>query len=135
YCESVRDNLITIDHRDYPSFLYDVEEYDADRIDKGLLRSELLVKAYRHIFTSPSSAERPQGQMSSHCIASIYKLERVTPESIAYVACLLRNSLSSCPGWQVDDGAFLGVPFNKSIINLFTGDTEWAYETLSWWNT
>lgn len=47
----------------------------------------------------------------------------------------MRNALSSCPGWQVDDGAFLGVPFYNSIINLFKDDAEWAYETLCWWNT
>ncbi|KAG1838894.1 hypothetical protein F4604DRAFT_1597725, partial [Suillus subluteus] len=41
----------------WPSFLYKDGQYDATNPTKGFLKGELLVKAVKHIFTSPSSAE------------------------------------------------------------------------------
>lgn len=49
----------------------------------------LSIQCLRHLYASQSSAEARAGVMSNHCIARIYKLERVTPEAIAYVAVLV----------------------------------------------
>ncbi|RDX45590.1 hypothetical protein OH76DRAFT_1444467, partial [Lentinus brumalis] len=91
--------------------------------------------------TSPSSISLPPGTrtMGRGCIAHIYKIRNITPRNIAYAATLWRNVLSSCPGWQQDDGAFKGDAFFERIVNLFEGkedeDKDWAHATLAWWNT
>ncbi len=47
------------------------------------------MQAYRLIFASPSSAARPYGTMSTHCVIKLYQLTEVTPGSLAYVAILV----------------------------------------------
>ncbi|KAG1830809.1 hypothetical protein EV424DRAFT_1343337 [Suillus variegatus] len=45
----------------WPSYLYRDGHYDPKNPKKGLFKGELLVKAVKHIFTSPSSAENTLG--------------------------------------------------------------------------
>ncbi|KZT63853.1 hypothetical protein DAEQUDRAFT_679630, partial [Daedalea quercina L-15889] len=46
---------ITCDN--WPKFVYSLKDYDPDDLEKGLFRGILLVKAFKSIFTSPSSAD------------------------------------------------------------------------------
>ncbi len=103
--------MIIVDHTGFPSFLYWDDDYDPDNLDRGLLRNDEYVKvsmydlvinfalkrataqAYRIIFASPSSASRPHGAMSTHCVAKLYELTEVTPGSLAYVAVLVSFNL------------------------------------------
>ncbi|KAI0369441.1 hypothetical protein BV20DRAFT_365547 [Pilatotrama ljubarskyi] len=142
FCDAVIGMDVKIDHEDYPSFLYsDDEEFDKDAIDVGLLRSGLLIKTVRHVLTSPSSVTKPAGKkgLGRGCISQIYKLDRVAPETIAYVATLVRNLLSSSETWEVKDGDFDGQEFYANIIKLFKGgrsvDEDWVRETLIFWNS
>ncbi|KAI0350552.1 hypothetical protein OH77DRAFT_1572506, partial [Trametes cingulata] len=141
YCDAVMSNMVKVDHEDYPSFLYEEGDFDCDAVDAGLCRGDLLLKAYRHVFTSASSVTRPPGQKSSGrgCISHIYKLENVAPESIAYIATLVRNVLSSSPTWDVKDGDFdCGIFFANTVALFRGGETEqddvWTRDTLAWWN-
>ncbi|KAG1744835.1 hypothetical protein EDB19DRAFT_1826965 [Suillus lakei] len=49
---------LTISRNQWPLFLYAKEAYDPEDPWDGLLRSCLLVNAFRHVFTSPSSMDK-----------------------------------------------------------------------------
>ncbi|KAI9456763.1 hypothetical protein HD554DRAFT_2177919 [Boletus coccyginus] len=45
----------------WPLFLYKSYVYDQKELSKGLFQSDLLIKAFKCIFTSPGSAHRHDG--------------------------------------------------------------------------
>ncbi|KAG1876098.1 hypothetical protein C8R48DRAFT_669300 [Suillus tomentosus] len=94
----------------WPVFLYQGYTADANNLEEGLFKSRLLVQAFKAIFTSPSSAKEVAGdgdganiiennrrakrdisgkRVKTH-VAQIIKMHKVSPWSIAYVACQLR---------------------------------------------
>ncbi|KAI9057375.1 hypothetical protein FKP32DRAFT_1681519 [Trametes sanguinea] len=143
FCDAVLDDTIDIDDSNYPSFLYsDDEEFDPEAIDVGLCVGGLLVKAYRRVFTSASSVNKPPGKrgLGRGCISQIYKLDTVAPGSIAYIATLVRNVLSSCDSWEVNDGHFDGEKFYDRVVALFDTEAEdadlgWISDTIVFWNS
>ncbi|KAI0694637.1 hypothetical protein C8T65DRAFT_584818, partial [Cerioporus squamosus] len=138
--DAVLSGLVKVDHKDNPNFLYPEGGFEAEDLYNGLTEGETLEKVVRAILCSPSSISQPPGQktMGRGCISHIYKLDSISPRTIAYSATLWRNVLSSCSSWQDNDGAFSGPAFFKRIVKLFDGDDDdekdWARETLSWWN-
>ncbi|KIM65853.1 hypothetical protein SCLCIDRAFT_92329, partial [Scleroderma citrinum Foug A] len=155
------DYLVTADC--WPYFLYEDEHYDSDDPMKGLFKNILLVTAFKHMFTSPSSADfvtvphdnEPQASTSapplkrqrgpsdkstrSH-VATIIGMKSVAPRVIAYTAVQLRLALSSCPNWRVVDDHFNFQHFYHHIVAFFEecSDTEADRaeidELLLWWN-
>ncbi|KAG2135064.1 hypothetical protein BD769DRAFT_1352988 [Suillus cothurnatus] len=78
----------------WPMFLYAGYVYDSEDPWKGLLRSEILIFGFKHIFTSPSSVDRePKATRSGN--AYLHGMKTVTKGSLAYVATQVRFSLSS----------------------------------------
>ncbi|KIK13543.1 hypothetical protein PISMIDRAFT_17923 [Pisolithus microcarpus 441] len=78
----------------WPVFLYADYSYDPEDPWNGLLRSGLLVSAYKHIFTSPSSVDHePKATRSRN--AHIHGMRCMTKASIAYVATQARFGLTS----------------------------------------
>jgi hypothetical protein len=96
----------------WPIFLYHGYTYNKDDPWNGLFRSSLLikvstsitfvinspvtdnVKAYKHVFTSPSSVDRePKATRSGN--ARIHGMTQVTTASIAYIATQVRRSCAS----------------------------------------
>ncbi|KAH7920737.1 hypothetical protein BV22DRAFT_1107538 [Leucogyrophana mollusca] len=90
----------------WPTFLYKDFEYDHTDIELGLLRSSLMVKAFKYLFTSPSSARDVEGdgdgadiiassnrrshQTTKKHVAALMGMRNVTPRSIAYTAVQVR---------------------------------------------
>ncbi|KAG1719233.1 hypothetical protein EDB19DRAFT_1919191 [Suillus lakei] len=126
----------------WPAFLYEKYTADQDNLEEGLFKSSLLVQAFKAIFTSPSSAKEVADEgnganiiANNQCvnkdlyshkrvkmhIAQIIKMNKVTPHSIAYVACQLRFTLSSVTLWRSIDGDFDYIPFWQTIVDFF----EW----------
>ncbi|KAN0094961.1 hypothetical protein V8E55_003248 [Tylopilus felleus] len=78
----------------WPVFLYANYSYDPEDPWNGLLRSGLLVSAFKHIFTSPSSVDQePKATRSGN--ACIHGMRSVTKASITYVAIQARFALTS----------------------------------------
>jgi len=158
---SVRNN-IRDGHIDYavttdswPNFCYANFVCDTNDIEKGLWKSTLLVKAFKSIFTSPSSAaedipedsEGPstvkRAKKSSTAtrsnVASLIGLTMVTPRSIAYSAVQLRFALSDANTWRAVDVEFNHIEFYQAIVNYFEvtpGPVGQAHvdDLLAWWN-
>ncbi|KIK46536.1 hypothetical protein CY34DRAFT_75837, partial [Suillus luteus UH-Slu-Lm8-n1] len=79
----------------WPIFLYAQYIYDPDDPWCGLLRSRLLVCAYKHVFTSPSSVEKePKATRSGN--ARLHGMTCVTIASISYIATQVRRTPYIC---------------------------------------
>ncbi|KAG2347683.1 hypothetical protein BDR05DRAFT_875480, partial [Suillus weaverae] len=159
------DDAIRNYHPDYrvtcyswPSYLYKDGRYDPTNPTKGLFKGELLVKAVKHVFTSPSSAEntsgfvstrdfskrqRTTGERRTRCdVAGLLRMNSVQPRAIAYTAVQrtqLRLALSSAGSWRIVDDDFDQEEFYHNIIDFFElcPSREAAKEVenlLLWWN-
>ncbi|KAG2758156.1 hypothetical protein P692DRAFT_201835498 [Suillus brevipes Sb2] len=98
----------------WPVFLYAHYVYDHDDPWSGLLKSRLLVCAYKHVFTSPSSVNRePKATRSGN--ARLHGMNCVTMASIAYIATQT---------------------FYHSLLDLLEDpkESKEVDELLTWWN-
>ncbi|KAG1775700.1 hypothetical protein EV702DRAFT_1180261 [Suillus placidus] len=152
-----RDPDFLITAYSWPTFLYENYTFDSGNIEKGLFHSAILVKAFKHLFTSPSSAKevgdghgadvisasrhRPtESDVIAHShVAHIIGMKTVTSRSIAYTACQLRFSLSNINSWRSVDRDFDYYTFYNNIVDFFDvapGVDAHARikELLKWWN-
>ncbi|KAG2149441.1 hypothetical protein BD769DRAFT_1659001 [Suillus cothurnatus] len=123
----------------FPAFLYEKYTANLDNLEEGLFKGKILMQGYKAVFTSPSSAKNIEGdgdgadviennrrarksvwglKVKKH-VAQIIKMEKVTPRSIAYIACQVRFALSSVMSWQTVDGDFDYIQFWRSIVDFF----------------
>ncbi|KAG1794824.1 uncharacterized protein HD556DRAFT_1236392 [Suillus plorans] len=148
----------------WPSFLYKDGQYDAINPTKGFLKGELLLKAVKHIFTSPTSAEedpetsqpdtstktpsqvhlpkrqRTAGERRTQCdVAGLLQMKSMQPRALAYAAVQLRFALSSAGAWRIIDDDFNHNEFYHNIVDYFelpsSPDAAQDVENLLlWWN-
>ncbi|KAF6744217.1 hypothetical protein DFP72DRAFT_993460 [Ephemerocybe angulata] len=122
----------------WPRFLYKNGEYIEDDPWNGLLRSALLVKGYKHVFTSPSSVYKDgavnKATRSSN--ARRHGMKSVTPASIAYIATQVRFALSSSAAFTRTDATSDSEYFYNLLIELLEDPEEQAevQDLLTWWN-
>lgn len=158
----IRDHLdgYIVTEMSWPAFLYQGYTADANNLEEGLFKSKILVQAFKAIFTSPSSAKEVAGdgdgdganiiennrrakkdisgkKVKTH-VAQIIKMHRVSPRSIAYVACQLRFALSSITSWRSVDGDFDYVQFWCNVVDFFEKAPGRAAQRnadclLKWW--
>ncbi|KAG1880677.1 hypothetical protein C8R48DRAFT_744863 [Suillus tomentosus] len=104
----------------WPIFLYAHQTYDPNDLWCGLLRSRLLVSAYKHIFTN----------------AHLHGMNSVTIASIAYIATQVRFALSSSSVFLRTDTATDSETFYHSLLDLLEDPDESREvdELLAWWN-
>ncbi|KIM55821.1 hypothetical protein SCLCIDRAFT_133886, partial [Scleroderma citrinum Foug A] len=140
----------------WPTFLYENGRYNPNCPSNGLFNSMLLVRAFNHIFTSPTSALKmnvgndetrlplkkrqkyDEWQTCCH-VASLVGMKSVCPRAIAYIAVQLRFALSSCGSWWIIDGEFNYNDFYNNILDFFenaetTGEKKVIQDLLLWWN-
>ncbi|KAG1884204.1 uncharacterized protein F5891DRAFT_971482 [Suillus fuscotomentosus] len=131
----------------WPAFLYCNSKYDPDNPMKGLFKGVLLVRTFKHIFTSPSSAgeiqsdEEELGYQEPSHKQSRTSGERRTQSNIATILgmCSLRFALSSCGAWHIVDDEFNHCQFYIYIVDYFehppTSAAKASVDTLLvWWN-
>ncbi|KAH6907243.1 hypothetical protein BKA70DRAFT_1428213 [Coprinopsis sp. MPI-PUGE-AT-0042] len=119
----------------WPLFLYRDFKFNPDDVWDGLFRSSLLVSAFKHIFTSPSSVDRePRATRSGN--ARIHGMKRVTIPSLAYVATQVRFALSSSPTFSRTDLVTDSERFYGSVIEAFTDPLYYnrVKLLLNWWD-
>ncbi|KZP03182.1 hypothetical protein FIBSPDRAFT_769319, partial [Athelia psychrophila] len=136
----------------WPKFCYADFLYDPENVDTGLWKSAMMVKAFKCVFTSPSStlddneSEEPTQSKKRRTrpstrknVASKIGLTSVTGRSIAYVAVQLRFALSSASSWHPDDSDFSYIDFYEEVLAYFeapVGAIAIAHVVmlLKWWN-
>ncbi|PPQ74690.1 hypothetical protein CVT25_007633, partial [Psilocybe cyanescens] len=101
--------------RDLPNFCWD--EYDPEHIISGMFKSNILVKTFKHIFTSPSSAMKEPGLTHTKSSqAKRNKMKSVTPPSIAYTCVQYRFAISESLDWRQDDRLFKTDKFFYAVL-------------------
>ncbi|OBZ67384.1 hypothetical protein A0H81_12712 [Grifola frondosa] len=109
---------------------------DEDHIDEELCRGDLLVQCYQHVFTGRCTELATLGMPhGARCkgITAMNMMDRVTPQSIAYVAILVHFALSTQSEWSVIDNQFSLKALYYTTLNSFQ-NADWTAETLRWWN-
>ncbi|KAJ3506635.1 hypothetical protein NMY22_g17185 [Coprinellus aureogranulatus] len=120
----------------WPRFLYRHYEYSSEDPWDGLFRSSLLVMAYKHIFTSPSSVYGSPSKATRSSNARIHGMTEVTGPSIAYIATQVRFALSSSAVFSRTDLVTDSEFFYNLIIDLLEDQQEHleVKDLLKWWN-
>ncbi|KAI6146256.1 hypothetical protein BKA82DRAFT_4330403 [Pisolithus tinctorius] len=141
------DYLVTADC--WPYFLYKNKEYDPENLVRGLFKNAMLIQAFKHIFTSPSSADSEtvlddtdlEDQIQAH-VAMLLGMKSICPHAIAYTVVQLSKlhfTLSSCNSWCIVDEDFDYEKFYNNMITFFK-DVHTPQEQveisdlLLWWN-
>ncbi|KAG6906041.1 hypothetical protein DXG01_016191 [Tephrocybe rancida] len=122
----------------WPIFIYAESVFDANDPWKGLLRSNLLVKAFKHVFISPSSADLVDGVVTTKSgNARIHGMSKVTKASIVYIATQVRFALSSASQWSRSDKVTDSENFYTSLLDTLEDPTHnpRVNDLLKWWNT
>ncbi|KAF4620569.1 hypothetical protein D9613_001109 [Agrocybe pediades] len=136
YMAEVLDKTRKIDETEWPCFLYPAGTFFNEKNEfKGLFRGEILVRTYRHIFTSPSSAFDKDVKAGKRSQAELHGITEVEPEGIAYAAVLARQGLVG-HGWKPKDFSFNYRNFYHNIVAMFKREPslKWVVDTLKWWN-
>ncbi|KAI6012367.1 hypothetical protein EDC04DRAFT_2870892 [Pisolithus marmoratus] len=116
-------------------FLYADYTYDPEDPWNGLLHSGLLVSAYKHIFTSPSSVD--QELKATHSgNACIHGMCCMTKASITYVTTQTHFSLTSAQVFSCTDLITDSEQFYLSIMELLDDPDESneVDQLITWWN-
>ncbi|KAJ2920915.1 hypothetical protein H1R20_g16177, partial [Candolleomyces eurysporus] len=82
---------LTVSGDNWPSFIYE-RPYNRESPWDGLWRGNLLVKGFKHVFTSPSSVEEATRATRAGNV-EINGMRRVTIPSLAYIATLASGFL------------------------------------------
>ncbi|KIK33617.1 hypothetical protein CY34DRAFT_99272 [Suillus luteus UH-Slu-Lm8-n1] len=133
--ENLRSGEMLVCGDQWPIFVYANHAYDSEDPWCGLLRSRLLVCAYKHIFTSPSSVDKePKATRSGN--ARLHGMNSVTIASLAYIATQVRFSLSSSSVFSRTDTTTDSETFYHSLLDLLEDPEECKEvdELLTWWN-
>ncbi|KIJ12184.1 hypothetical protein PAXINDRAFT_83251, partial [Paxillus involutus ATCC 200175] len=119
----------------WPVFLYANYAYDPEDPWNRLLHSGLLVSAFKHIFTSPSSVDQePKATRSGN--ARIHGMRCVTKASIAYVATQACFALNFTQVFSRTDLITDSERFYNSILELLEDPDERdeVEQLMVWWN-
>ncbi|TEB08775.1 hypothetical protein FA13DRAFT_1647227, partial [Coprinellus micaceus] len=119
----------------WPMLLYAGLKCNQENMWEGLLRNRILVQAYKHIFTSPSSVHG-ESRATRSGNAELHGMDTVTVPSIAYIATLVRFSLSSVTTFCRTDAVTDHQRFYNTIVDFLEMEEEQVQvgELLDWWN-
>ncbi|KAG2738110.1 hypothetical protein P692DRAFT_20759654 [Suillus brevipes Sb2] len=138
----------------WPSFLYEDGRYDPQNPTNGLFKGKLLIKAFKRVFTSPTSTYEEQPADSAarsvrnknsgerrtrRDVSTLLNMRSIQPRAIAYVSVQLRFALSSAGSWRIVDDEFNHQEFYDNIVDYLelppspeaTKDVD---DLLLWWN-
>ncbi|KAI9573714.1 hypothetical protein HD554DRAFT_2013422, partial [Boletus coccyginus] len=126
----------------WPRLLYKDEKYDPKEPMKGLFKHELLVKTFKHIFTSPSSVDSEfavNDDPGDPGTLSELPQKRRKGSSEKRTRSNLRFALSSCSSWRIQDEDFHYTQFYQNIVSYFEDakteqDEHETSQLLFWWN-
>ncbi|KAG2362684.1 hypothetical protein BDR07DRAFT_1451039 [Suillus spraguei] len=132
--QGLKSGEIAVRGDQWPMFLYAGNIYDPEEPWKGLLRSEILIFGFKHVFTSPSSVDRePKATRSGN--AYLHGMKSVTKASLAYIATQVRFLLSSSSVFSRTDTITDSDNFYHSILDLLEDpdENEEVADLMMWW--
>ncbi|KAG1896779.1 uncharacterized protein F5891DRAFT_1130157 [Suillus fuscotomentosus] len=132
--QSLKSGEIAVRGDQWPMFLYAGYVYNPEDPWTGLLRSEILIFGFKHVFTSPSSVDRePKATRSGN--AYLHGMKSVTKGSLAYIATQVRFSISSSSIFSRTDTVTDSENFYHSILDLLEDPDEHqeVVDLMTWW--
>ncbi|KAG1791946.1 hypothetical protein EV424DRAFT_1336898, partial [Suillus variegatus] len=117
----------------WPTFLYEDGCYDPQNPTNGLFKGKLLLKAFKRVFTSPTSTyEEQPADLAARSVRNKNSGERRTRRD-------LRFALSSAGSWRIVDDEFNHQEFYDNIVDYLElpPSPEAAKDVddlLLWWN-
>ncbi|TDL15716.1 hypothetical protein BD410DRAFT_732289, partial [Rickenella mellea] len=126
-------------YEDTPMFMYEGYKYYPLEPWKGFFKSSILVKAYKHVFTTPSSAEEgfSKNRATRPGNARLRGMTAVTPASLAYIAMMVRFALTDQQTFNRNDMVTYTERFYTDVLDHLEDpdETEELESLLLWWNT
>ncbi|KIM88178.1 hypothetical protein PILCRDRAFT_51494, partial [Piloderma croceum F 1598] len=107
----------------WPLFIYADCKYDPEDPWNGLLRGDILVNAFKHVFTSPSSVDKEHKATRSGN-ARLHNMTRTSPASVAYIATQVRFALSSSSVFSRTDTVTDSERFYNSLLEILDDPAE-----------
>ncbi|RXW19199.1 hypothetical protein EST38_g6670 [Candolleomyces aberdarensis] len=113
--QRLRSGQLTPTEHQWPIFLYEGLKFNRDDPWDGLLKGKLVIQGFKHVFTSPSSAEAA---------------------SLVYIATLIRFSLSNSTAFTLKDPIMKNEGFFTSLLSFLENpeEEEGVNNLLNWWN-
>ncbi|KAJ7486556.1 hypothetical protein FB451DRAFT_771356 [Mycena latifolia] len=117
----------------YPSCFYADGSYDPKAPEKGLFRSQFLLRIIRHLWTAPSSAMDGAEKLKKISNARVLGQYRMQGRMVGY-GCTQGRTMISTSDWTVKDGAYNYEKLFNSVVELFENDPAdpWVVDTLNW---
>ncbi|KIM58657.1 hypothetical protein SCLCIDRAFT_127813 [Scleroderma citrinum Foug A] len=128
----LRNKEIVVCGDQWPLFLYVDYHYDPEDPWNSLFCSALLVSAYKHVFTSPSSVDKePKATRSGN--VRIHRMTQVTLPSVAYIATQVQAHIDL---FSHTDMVTDSEQFYTLLLELFEDldEKQEVNELLVWWN-
>ncbi|PPQ73254.1 hypothetical protein CVT24_009969 [Panaeolus cyanescens] len=124
---------------DLPAFIWKEGEHDPEDWEHKMFQSPLLLRVFKHLFTSPSSALSNEvgASKSSRSQARIHGMKSVTLPSIAYTCAMVRYALSVVDDFRNDDKIFKIKDFYRFLLKDFLNEKEnpiLVQTTINWYN-
>ncbi|KAG0698732.1 hypothetical protein DFH29DRAFT_983789 [Suillus ampliporus] len=132
--QSLKSSETAVHGDQWPMFLYSGYVYDPELPWQGLLKSEILICGFKHIFTSPSSVEKEPKAMHSGN-AYLHGMKSMTKGSLAYIAMQVQFSLSSSSVFSRTDTVKDSENFYHNILDLLEDldESEEVADLMTWW--
>ncbi|KAI0058490.1 hypothetical protein BV25DRAFT_1919198 [Artomyces pyxidatus] len=126
---------IIIQGDQWPLFVYAHCEYDPEDPWTGLFRGELLVKAAKYIFTTPTSVDN-ESKATRSGNARLHGMTQMNTAAIAYVATQVRFALSSAAVFTRTDITTASEYFYRTLLDFLDDldEKDEVDELLDWWN-
>ncbi|TEB09971.1 hypothetical protein FA13DRAFT_1759839 [Coprinellus micaceus] len=134
--KQLKTGQIIVSGDNWPFFLYRDHTLNAENLWDGLFQGELLVSAFKHVFTCPSSVEK-ETRATRAGNAEIHGMRSVTIASLAYISTLVHTlCLGSSAVFSRNDKATDSERFYRSVIEFLETPSETAEveDLLRWWN-
>ncbi|KAG2112757.1 hypothetical protein BD769DRAFT_1364416 [Suillus cothurnatus] len=132
-----RTTSFIVSENSWPTFMYENYEADAKNLERGLMKSKLLVMGFKAIFTSPSSANEVDGDGDGADIIENCRRARRRSDQAKVKTCI-RFALSNITSWRTIDGDFDYQIFWNNIVDFFEEAPGAAAryrvdQLLEWW--
>ncbi|KAG2070763.1 hypothetical protein BDR04DRAFT_1128370 [Suillus decipiens] len=118
----------------WPIFLYASYDYDPEDPWKELLRSEILICGFKHVFTSPSSINK-EPKVTHSRNAYLHGMKSVMKGSLAYISMQIQFSLRLLSVFLYTDMVANSGNFYHSILDLLEDpdESEEVTDLMMWW--
>ncbi|KAJ8089377.1 hypothetical protein PM082_014625 [Marasmius tenuissimus] len=118
----------------FPAFLYNIQLVKSTHMKYGFLLSPCLANFRRFVLLSEHGSNNDK-KSTKATNADIMEVTSITIQFIAYIACLMRHTLSPAKQWSKKDKRFVYSDFFYLIIDIYDNMLpEFQHRIMAFWN-